>query len=111
MSFNLARTLKRMRKVAQQQQAQAQQQQAQAATSTASELSGVFTSKKGAPVTETGNTKNARINDEESSGLFGNIRKALFSGGISSGGIFSYGKRQSNGKRQSSGGIIGNLFG
>lgn len=104
MGFNFAKLYKQMKKL-QQQAAQQQQQQQQSAPSAPSELAGVFTSKKGTPVTETGNTKNAQINDEENKGLLGNIRKTLFSGGISSGGIFSYGKRQS------SNGIIGRLFG
>jgi hypothetical protein len=106
--MSLASLMKKVRqKVKQQSQAlqQQQDQQPQSEASAPSELAGVFTSKKGAPVTETGNTKNAQINDEENKGLLGNIRKTLFSGGISSGGIFSYGKRQS------SNGIIGRLFG
>ena len=102
--MSLASSMKKALKKAKQ-QSLAQQQQPQSEASAPSELAGVFTSKKGAPVTETGNTKNAQINDEENKGLLGNIRKTLFSGGISSGGIFSYGKRQS------SNGIIGRLFG
>ena len=104
MGFNFARLYKQMKNL-QQQAAQQQQQQQQSAPSAPSELAGVFTSKKGTPVTETGNTKNAQVSEEENKGLLGNIRKTLFSGGISSGGIFSYGKRQS------SNGIIGRLFG
>lgn len=82
-----------------------QQTQEQNTASVVSDLPTMFTSKKGAPTTETGNTKNAQIDEEQNKGLLGNIRKTLFSGGISSGGIFSYGKRQS------SNGIIGRLFG
>jgi len=107
MGFNFAKLYKQMKKLQQQaaQQQQQQQSQQQNAASAPSELAGVFTSKKGTPVTETGNTKNAQMDEEQNKGLLGNIRKTLFTGGVSSGGIFSYGKRQS------SNGIIGRLFG
>ena len=50
-----------------------------------------YTSKKGAPKTSTnGQVLNS---DDNSAGVLGNIRKTLFAGGVSSGGIFTYGKR------------------
>lgn len=52
-----------------------------------------FTSEQGTPVTENA-TLNAQAAAEQSNGLLGNVRKTLFAGGVSSGGIFSYGKRQ-----------------
>ena len=115
MSFISAR-YKAMLKKAQKQTSQQQQQQAaQTAQNTvsnaisgmsASDTAGLFTSKRGAPATSSVNPAGA-IDEEQRGGLFGNMRKQLFAGGVSSGGgVFSFGNRRQNKK----GGLF-NLFG
>lgn len=113
MSSRLSSLFKRMKQ--QQQQQQQQQQAAQTAQNTvsnatsgmsASDTAGLFTSKRGAPATSSVNPAGA-MDEEQRGGLFGNLRKQLFAGGVSSGGgVFSFGNRRQNKK----GGLF-NLFG
>lgn len=82
-----------LRKIQEQKRAQQQAQQEQVAT-TPEDVAGVFESKKGAPET----SSPATMANATENGLFGNVRKQLFSGGVSAGGgVFSYGNRRKKG--------------
>lgn len=112
-------SLYKLRKAMQKAQQKAQQQQAAQATqsnttantapkaTTADSLVGTFTSKKAVPGTRNVTSNSVPMDDQQSGGLLGNLRSALFSGGVSAGGgVFSFGNRRQNKK----GGLF-NLFG
>lgn len=101
MSFHLGIILRKTRNRKQLEQQIKSTQSVAPAKTTSDQEQKVFESKVSMPTVSV----NPQTPESSNNGLLGNVRAALFSGGVSSGGIFSYGKRQS------SNGIIGRLFG
>lgn len=117
--YKVRKAMQKAQQKAQQQAAQQQQQAAQATQSnttantapkatTADSLVGTFTSKRAVPGTRSVSSNSLPMDDQKrGGGLLGNLREALFSGGVSAGGgVFSFGNRRQNKK----GGLF-NLFG
>ena len=94
MGFNLSKIRARMHKSMAEAERNRASQQVVGAPQQAIEKENVFTSQKGTPVVATDETSGAQLSGGMQEGLLGNVRKTLFSGGVSAGGIFSYGKRQ-----------------